>query len=187
MAGVGCTGDGELEAVSAFLFGGGVVDFEWQGPQADPRTSWMQACGFLRGTELFLRFNDQDNQITVVCEVEQCHHSSTFFIGEVLGYHLGLTHVSDNDAIDAFLLKYDADVRTGRKLGMDGPEWGALSTRIDCVHVISAMLRTLQLGWKVRFAEGCDKHTPLSVGNNDQLNSHVVALEATSSQCAKRN
>lgn len=172
----GCTGDGDLEAVSAFLFGSGIVDFEWHDPQSD--TTWMKAVGFLRGKELFLRFNDDDNQITVVCEVEKCHDSSTFYIGEVLGYHLGLTQACDNDAIDSFLLKYDSDVRAGRKSGTDGPEWGALSTKIDCVHVISSMLRTLQLGWKVRFADGPDWHTPLSVGNNDQLNMHMVALEA---------
>lgn len=169
----------EREAVSAILFGGGVVDFVWRDPYNDPRD--VYACGFLRGNEFFFHINDEDNQINVVCEVNQCQGTSTFYIGEVFGYHLGLC---DTEGIDSFMLKCDADVRAGRLDSVDGPEWGVLSTRMDCVHVISAMLRTLQLGWKVRFSkrrEGEIGHattcmSKLSAGTSEELYSHIVAL-----------
>lgn len=173
----GSGGDGELEAVSAFLLADGTVDFEWHDPQSDP--SWMSADGFLRGAELFVRMMDEDNEITIACEVIQCRTTSTFYIGAVFGYHLGLTLDCDTDRIDSFLLKYDSDIRSGRKIGVDRPEWGVISTRIDCVHVISSMLRTLQLGWKVCFLHGSPERA-LSVSTNAELNMQVRRLQKRS-------
>lgn len=140
------------EAVSALLLGKGNVDFEWREPHNDPRD--VHAYGFLRGDELYLHVSDEDNQSLLVCGLVLSHSTSTFYIDRVSGYHQGLTRMQDTDRINATMLKLDADARAGRKGGTSGREWGVLSTRINCVHVVSAMLRTLRLGWKVRFLPG---------------------------------
>lgn len=140
------------EVVSAYVIGSGVIDFELIFPSPDP--DWTQSYGFLRGDELFLRLMDDDNQTTVVMHLTISEDSTTIFVGEVMGYHLGQTHTHK---IDSTLLQQDSALRAMRDSEVpyfrdDVADWGALHTRLDCVHVLKAMLTLVYPGWKVQFS-----------------------------------
>lgn len=119
-----------------------------------------------------IRLDDEDNQMTMVCDIYPSERRRIITIGEVVGYHVGLVH--DVPSIDADMLRHDADMRLGRSEGC--PIWGVFHTRIDCMYVVSAMLRTHYLAYRVNIDSSGIRHLrrPLQLG---LLDMHVSELQ----------
>lgn len=171
--------------VTADVIEAGAVNFLVH--NSSNHVDWIQAHGFLRSGQLYVQLADDDNRMRVVCRVIERELTSTFELGEVLGYHLGLTRASDTDRIDQALLIHDSNLRLGVEfVDEDGPDWGALNTRLNCVQLISAMLTKLHDGWEIAFVAGTAEHRLSSaVQDTDQLDAHLE--RHMSEREAKRN
>lgn len=149
-------------------------DIEFDLHNGSNQSDWICAKGFLRSGLLILELEDDDNQTRVACEITESGSDSAFGIGLVMGYHRGLTRASDTDKIDQALLKQDSDIRLGREVGPQGPDWGALYTRLNCTSIILEMLGTLHPDWEIRFSD--TRASTMSMPNKSQLDHRIMCL-----------
>lgn len=134
--------------VSVVVMATDVVDFEWNNGCNDP-CFHDSALGFLRGSTMFLRMNDDDTKVDIACQIYPDARHKTFCITDVHGLHTGL--VSDDDRfLDASML-------------LQG----------ECPRVLDSMLRTLRPGWVVEVTDRSFDARPLL---NQVLASHITLL-----------